>query len=269
MTSTTSHLPTYLRAALASDPARPRITYYDDATGERVELSAVTLAGWVTKTVNLLTDELDVEPGARVSLHLPLHWLTAVWVIALDACAADMIINPSDALERSVDIAVIGPDSPEATVADIDDRVHATELLAVSLAPMAAPFGRPGGPQLPPGARDFCAEVRTMPDQIVLAPETTGRLHSQGEARADELSLAPKARLAAFDTSTAEQSLPPDVSRLVDALVAPLTVDGSALWVRNPNPELCVSRWEAEQVTAVLPPLPGGVTAPGQVTRIE
>ena len=107
-----------------------------------------------------------------------------------------------------------------------------------------------------------------MPDQVVLAPEATGRLHSEGEARASELPLAPKVRLAAFDTSTAEQSLPPDASRLIDALVAPLSVDGSALWVRNPNPELGVSRWEAEQVTAFLPPLPGGITPPDGVARV-
>ncbi|MET7438012.1 TIGR03089 family protein, partial [Streptomyces sp. NPDC005568] len=27
-----------LRSALAADPARPLVTFYDDATGERVEL---------------------------------------------------------------------------------------------------------------------------------------------------------------------------------------------------------------------------------------
>jgi hypothetical protein len=29
---------------LRADPVGPRITYYDDATGERIELSAATLA---------------------------------------------------------------------------------------------------------------------------------------------------------------------------------------------------------------------------------
>ncbi|MDT7643714.1 MAG: hypothetical protein QOC75_714, partial [Pseudonocardiales bacterium] len=52
-----------LRPLLASDPARPLITYYDDATGERIELSGTTLANWAAKTANLMRDECDIEPG--------------------------------------------------------------------------------------------------------------------------------------------------------------------------------------------------------------
>ncbi len=62
---------------LAADPAGPRITYYDDATGERIELSAVTLANWAAKTANFLSDEFALVPGARVSVLLPAHWQTA------------------------------------------------------------------------------------------------------------------------------------------------------------------------------------------------
>ena len=47
---------------LARDPMGPRITYYDDATGERIELSAVTLANWAAKTANLLREELGGLP---------------------------------------------------------------------------------------------------------------------------------------------------------------------------------------------------------------
>ena len=42
----------------------PRITYYDDASGERIEVSTVTLANWAAKTANLLRDEM----GAGASL---------------------------------------------------------------------------------------------------------------------------------------------------------------------------------------------------------
>ncbi len=48
---------------LRADPMGPRITYYDDATGERIELSTVTLANWAAKTANLLRDELGAGPG--------------------------------------------------------------------------------------------------------------------------------------------------------------------------------------------------------------
>jgi uncharacterized protein (TIGR03089 family) len=55
----------------------PRITYYDDATGERTELPTVTLANWAAKTGNLLRDELGAGPGSRVAVPLPAHWQTA------------------------------------------------------------------------------------------------------------------------------------------------------------------------------------------------
>ena len=38
---------------MARDPVGPRITYYDDATGERIELSTVTLFNWAATTGNL------------------------------------------------------------------------------------------------------------------------------------------------------------------------------------------------------------------------
>ena len=47
----------------APTPARPLVTFYDDATGERVELSVATYANWVAKTAGLAQDELDVERG--------------------------------------------------------------------------------------------------------------------------------------------------------------------------------------------------------------
>ena len=50
--------PRLLDAALRSDPARPLVTFYDDATGERIELSVTTYANWVAKTASLLQDEL-------------------------------------------------------------------------------------------------------------------------------------------------------------------------------------------------------------------
>ena len=45
------------------DPGRPLVTWYDDATGERVELSVATYANWVAKTASLLVEEHDLERG--------------------------------------------------------------------------------------------------------------------------------------------------------------------------------------------------------------
>src|SRR4051812_31192843 len=73
-----SHPVDLLRRALAAEPSRPLVTFYDDATGERVEFSVKTFDNWVAKTANLLVDGLGAEPGAKVVLALPLHWQTAV-----------------------------------------------------------------------------------------------------------------------------------------------------------------------------------------------
>ena len=60
--------------ALRRDAAAPLVTFYDDATGERVELSGATLGNWVAKTANLLQEEFDVGPGSTVAVALPVHW---------------------------------------------------------------------------------------------------------------------------------------------------------------------------------------------------
>ena len=55
-----------LARQLRHNPGRPFITFYDDATGERVELSVTTYANWVAKTASLLADEHDLELDGTV-----------------------------------------------------------------------------------------------------------------------------------------------------------------------------------------------------------
>ncbi len=42
-----------LSARLRDDPGQPLVTFYDDASGERVELSVTTYANWVAKAASL------------------------------------------------------------------------------------------------------------------------------------------------------------------------------------------------------------------------
>src|SRR3954447_17282746 len=63
------------------DGARPLLTWYDDATGERVELSVATAANWAAKIANHLVDEDDVQPGDVVVVEPALHWTTAVMLL--------------------------------------------------------------------------------------------------------------------------------------------------------------------------------------------
>jgi hypothetical protein len=76
-----------LQHCVRRDSSRPLVTWYDDATGERVELSVATAANWAAKTANLLSDE-DVE---AVRLEPAGHWLAAV--VALGAWTAGVAVD--------------------------------------------------------------------------------------------------------------------------------------------------------------------------------
>lgn len=97
-----------LRSALAADPARPLVTFYDDATGERVELSVATFANWVAKTANLLQSDLAAEPGDRLALLLPAHWQSAVWLLA---CSSVGVVADVQGDPAAADLVVSGPDT--------------------------------------------------------------------------------------------------------------------------------------------------------------
>lgn len=125
--------PDLLARRLAADPGQPLVTFYDDATGERTELSVKTFANWVSKTANLYADELMLDPGDAISIALPTHWLGPVF---LGAAWASGIEVTDDA-----DVAVVGPDGLDGPA-----RVR----LACSLTPFATRFPEP----LPAGALD-------------------------------------------------------------------------------------------------------------------
>ena len=82
-----------LAATLRADPGRPRVTAYDDGTGERIELSAKVLATWVAKAANLLQDDADAgmppPPGVAV-LARPLLMSSVPAAAAIAAAAIDL-----------------------------------------------------------------------------------------------------------------------------------------------------------------------------------
>jgi uncharacterized protein (TIGR03089 family) len=139
-----------LRSALATDAGRPLVTYYDDATGERVELSVATLANWVAKTANLIQDELAAERGDRVALLLPAHWQTAAWLLA---CAAAGVVADLDGDPAAATAVVSGPDGLERALACPGERI------ALSLRPLGAPF-----PEPPKGFTDYARAAPAQPD---------------------------------------------------------------------------------------------------------
>ncbi|WP_102142824.1 TIGR03089 family protein [Mycobacterium hubeiense] len=223
---------------LASDPAGPRITYYDDATGERIELSTATLANWAAKTGNLLRDELGAGPDSRVVVLLPAHWQTAAVLFGVWWIGAEVV------LEGQGDIALCTADRlPEA-----DDAVGAGEVVVLSL----DPFGKPV-PDLPVGVTDYATSVRVHGDQIV--PERHPGPALDGQSVADVLAAA-HASAAAQGFSATDRLLSsrnwatPD--ELVDNLLAVFAVGASLVQVAHPDPALLDRRRSTEKVTRDL-----------------
>ncbi|MGZ4584567.1 MAG: TIGR03089 family protein [Mycobacterium sp.] len=226
---------------LRADPVGPRITYYDDATGERIELSAATLANWAAKTGNLLRDELGAGPASRVAILLPAHWQTAAVLFGVWWIGAEVVLaGPAD---PPIDIALC-----TAERLDEADETAAGEVAVLSL----DPFGRPA-PDLPIGVTDYATAVRVHGDQIVAerhpGPALAGR--SVDEVLADCQSSAAARELTATDRvlSTAPWSVP---GELVDGLLAVLAVGASLVQVTNPDPSALERRIETEKVTRVL-----------------
>jgi uncharacterized protein (TIGR03089 family) len=152
--------PQVLARLLADEPGRPLVTYYDDATGERTELSVTTWANWVAKVSSLLVEELEVEHGSRLLVDLPAHWLGTVVLGAAWGCGIEVVWT-GDA--ETVDAVVTGPDglarwAPEA------GRVP---VVASALQPLAGRF--PDG--VPGGVHDLGIEVWSQPDAYVAFPE--------------------------------------------------------------------------------------------------
>lgn len=138
---------------VTTDPGRPRLTWYGEG-GERVEISGAVLENWVNKTVNLLVEEFDAEPGARVVLDLPPHWRTVVWALAVWRAGACVVLaeDPTAA------------DAPDVIVTDSPSRFHdaSAPVVAVSLPALARRFDG----ELPPGAIDAASAVMTYGDML-------------------------------------------------------------------------------------------------------
>ena len=155
-----------LGQALRADPARPLLTFHDDATGERTELSVATFANWVAKTANLLTDDLAAGPGDVLELRLPVHWQGAVWLQAAWAAGLAVRLGARPAGEPEPAVAVVAHD-PAAEGADpsgSDGRGTGHEVVSLGLGPLGLP--RPGVVPEDPMAVDYDRTVHGHGDRF-------------------------------------------------------------------------------------------------------
>ncbi len=226
-----------LAPILEADPAGPRVTYYDDATGERIELSALTLANWAAKTANFLRDEVGVAPGDAVRVDLPAHWQTAAVLLGAWWAGAHTVVGAGDG---TATVALV-------TAAGLEDADE-SEVAALSL----DPFGR-ALPDLPIGVTDYATAVRVHGDAFV--PSGTGPALG-GRSAAD---LVADARRRATDRSWDASSRVlstaawPDAEAVVDGLVAVLAAGASLVQVANADPAAQERRRTTEKVTASFP----------------
>jgi uncharacterized protein (TIGR03089 family) len=214
---------------LRIDPARPRVTHYDDTTGSRIELSGATLANWAAKTANWLRDELDVQPGDTVAVLLPPHWQTAGVLLGAWWCGATVTASSA-----GTQVALCGVDR-------IADAADAAEVAALGLDALGM-----GIPVLPPGIRDYASEVRVHGDTFTPGgpgPDT-GTLRTAARARAAELGLAPGDRLLC--TASWDATVPGEV------LLAVLAADASLVQCTGADPAALTDRCTAERVTTTL-----------------
>ncbi|MBO0677693.1 TIGR03089 family protein [Mycolicibacterium sp. S2-37] len=225
---------------LDSDPVGPRITYYDDATGERIELSAVTLANWAAKTANLLRDEMGAGAGSRVAVLLPAHWQTAAVLFGIWWIGAEALIGAETA-GGGADVALCTADALDAADAAADGG----EIAVLSL----DPFGKPA-PDVPFGVTDYATSIRVHGDQIV--PERTPGPALSGRSVDEVLDAARQAAATAGLTpgdrvlSTAEWTSADDV---VDHLLAVFAVGGSLVQVAHPDATALERRRATEKIT--------------------
>ena len=252
---TPAHL---LRALVAADPGRPRITVYDDTDsatrGERIELSARVLANWVAKGANLLRDDLDVGGGSVVQLDLPPHWRTLYWALATWSVGAAVDVparRRSDAggAAAAADSGDAGGDVVVTDAVDVASAATASgaDVVFVTLAALARSATVP----VPAGAVDEARELATHGDVFDAWDEPDPsdvalRLLGDGDGETTYAAVVPEAvaRGERVHTST------PDTAAFLRLALEVWAGDGSLVLSRgDAGDDVLTSRFVAEGVT--------------------
>ncbi|MEV6413130.1 TIGR03089 family protein [Kribbella sp. NPDC051718] len=220
-------LPELFGAAVRRDGANPFLTYYDDVTGERIELSAVTTANWVAKTANLLADEYDLEPGESVAIGLPPHWLGVVWALSTWSVGAAVTNGVGTLAITGPDFAIRG----------------SRETVASALLPLGGRFREP----LPAGVHDYGAEVYNHPDLFVPFDPPGGGSTAYDEQTHDEL-IAAAEPISDRVLTTTSLVTPAGIGTLIGVIAG----GGSIVLCRNLDPAKLDRRVSDEKVDRVL-----------------
>ncbi|MFK3980500.1 TIGR03089 family protein [Micromonospora sp. NPDC050397] len=240
----------------AGDAARPVLTYCDDATGERVELSSAELGEWSARTANLLVDGCGLVPGDRAALLLPPHWQTAAVLLGAWSAGVAVAFHPlaTAGLPRvgvgadlPIDVTFVASDRVDNWLEDVPEAPH---RFVLGPGPGTAPLR-----EVPTGYRDYLVEVREHGTGL----PAYASIHPSAAATVDGTSYQEWANLA---QGVAEMR---DLRRgdrvLVEAaehehpvkwLLAPLFVGASVILCDNLAPGTAEARAEAEGATRIF-----------------
>jgi uncharacterized protein (TIGR03089 family) len=240
----TETIPAALAAAVRRDPTLPLLTWYDDETGDRTELSGATVDNWVSKTANLLVDGVGLGSGDSVAVLLPPHWQSAVILLGAWSAGLAVDLGPDP---QPVEVLFTTPERAEIAAAWSTADRYATGLL-----PLAAPLR-----QVPAGFVDYTVEVRGFGDRFVSSgPVAENDRALAGPVEESQLEVC---RTAA--ERAAELGIKPGTRVLVDAraypdpadwLLAPLVAGASIVLCGNLDPASVEKRALSEKVTLLL-----------------
>jgi alkylated DNA nucleotide flippase Atl1 len=227
-----------LAEILRSDPARPRVTFYEDTPGptqgERIELSGKTVANWISKAGNALQDEYDLGPGSVVRLSLPPHWRALYWAFAVWSVGGTVDCSGGPTADSAGGPTADSAGGPTADLLICDGDEDATTLAPPSgdvvLVTLAALARVHAGP-VPPGAMDEARDLATYGDQFSAladpSPENLAMI-TKGE-RTTYRSVVP----ARGWPAGARVSLAGNLAEVLASTLAAWAVDGSVVLARN------------------------------------
>lgn len=219
-----------LNDLLSQDPASPRLTVYNEATGARLDFSGVTLENWAAKVANMLRDEFDMEEESTISLDLPSSWQAVAIALGALAAGIDVSFNPA---EGAVFFTSFTKDCGDDDFRAYADSVGASgDIVLVTDDPMGRGVEEIGH-VVPVGAVDFAPTVRFYGDHF---PEDGQPISSFATS-----SVEPRSRVLGTGWHTWDE--------FVAQVINPLAAGGSVVIVTDASVERLNNIAEIEKVT--------------------